>query len=164
MVEKKAIDIFCATKEPHMALCVCQPMKSGFWFPLAGRMRKFYAGLFDHVTNPTLLRISRKPASSHSTLYIGYWYTPHVIIIVANKRRIDINYPHKFWITARNFYFWYEIKGTSESVKTTPSLGHWSVHFCLIFKIFLVTQSLYNTKTICPMSIPVRFLLSRALI
>ncbi len=60
----------------HMALCVCQLMKSegilqlGLWFPLAGWMRNFYAGIFDHVTNLTLLRISRTPAVSHSTVII----------------------------------------------------------------------------------------------
>ncbi len=49
-------------------LCFLMASTAGVWFPLAGQMCEFIAGIFDHSM---MLRISRKPSASHSTFIIG---------------------------------------------------------------------------------------------
>jgi hypothetical protein len=52
-----------------------------------------------------------------------------------------------FAFTARNFYFYYKIGGTSEKCKTCrlPSLDLDLSFFVEFFKIYLVTKSLFKS-------------------
>ncbi len=103
----------------HMGLSVCQPMKSegilqlGLWFPLAWRMRKFFAGIFDQWPILRCLGLVGHQRQATQLVSLGNDTPCTWLVIVVKKRRIDISYPHKFRITARNSYFWYKIKGTS---------------------------------------------------